>query len=660
MLPMRRIQFALMIACGALLGAPGPELKIEKRLLEQLTASEEAVAPYFVVFAEKADVKPAYYIKDKAQRGRFVVDALKATAERSQAGVRGYLRGMKVDFTPYWVENKIYIPNGTYELARNLALRPEVAAIIAEEVFTLPPVQPGADSSINAIAWGVAKIKADQVWSQYNATGAGIVVGGNDTGVQYTHPALVRQYRGNLGSTYDHSASWKDPTNTCGAAPCDNNGHGTHTAGTMVGETADLVERIGVAPGAKWIACKGCEGSSCSGSYLIACAQWFMDPKGNGDASLQPDVVNNSWGGGGGNSWYQSYVTNWRAAGIFPAFSAGNSGPNCGTVGSPGDYPISFASGATDSADVIASFSSRGPSLFGVIKPDISAPGVSIRSSLPTNTYGNYSGTSMASPHTAGLVALIWSAAPSYRGNIAGTEAIIKSAAAPLTSSQTCGGVPGTSIPNNTYGSGRIDALAAVQAAVGTPVNQPPTVTITSPAAGSQPCGVPLNFAATASDPEDGTLTQIYWTDNGGSLAGPATSFTHTYSCDTGTGNHNIVARVTDSKGLSDTDSITITVYNPNVPAAPTNLKASVNRTTKIVTLTFTDNATNETGFQIERSVKGQNVWSTLPATVPAKPGTGAATATDSPGKGFWDYRVRAVNGNYVSAPSNVSSVKVP
>jgi subtilisin family serine protease len=659
---MRRILFAVFFACGALLAAPGPEVKIERTLLEKLTASEEATAPFFVVLGEKADVKRAHYIRNKAQRGRFVADALKAVAERSQAGVRGYLRGRRVDFTPFWAENKIYIPNGDYELARTLALRPEVAAIIAEEVFRLPPVQPNAENSINAIEWGVAKIRADQVWSQYGVTGAGIVVGGADTGVQFDHPALVRQYRGRLsGGGYDHSASWRDPTNTCAAAPCDNNGHGTHTAGTMAGETADLVNRIGVAPGSKWIACKGCATNSCSGSALVACAQWFLDPKGNGDASLQPDVVNNSWGGAGGNNWYQSYVDNWRAAGIFPAFSAGNSGPGCGTAGSPGDYPASFASGATGSTDVIASFSSRGPSAFGgVIKPDISAPGVGVRSAVPTNGYASYSGTSMATPHTAGLVALVWSAAPLYRGNISATETLIESTALALTTTESCGGVAGSTVPNNTYGYGRIDALAAVQRARNESPNQPPTATITAPAAGSYACGTAITFSATASDPEDGALTQIYWTDNGNPLAGPATSFTHTYSCATGTGNHNIAARVTDSRGLSDTDSITISIFNPSVPAAPANLKASVNRSTRVVTLTFTDNATNETQFVIEWSPRNRNQWASTAVNSPNGAGTGTVNLQHSPGTGFWDYRVRARNSSATSAPSNVSGVKVP
>ena len=220
----------------------------------------------------------------------------------------------------------------------------------------------------------------------YNNRGAGMVVANIDTGVQFNHPALVNQYRGNLGGgSFDHTNNWYDPANICGGAPCDNVGHGSHTMGTMVGDDG-AGNQVGVAPGAKWIACKGCESGSCSGGSLISCAQWILAPGGN--SSLRPNVVNNSWGGGSGSNWYQSYVQSWVAAGIFPAFSAGNSGSACSTANDPGDYPESFASGATDSGDNIASFSSRGPSLFGGVKPNVSAPGVNITPAfLPTLTH---------------------------------------------------------------------------------------------------------------------------------------------------------------------------------------------------------------------------------------------------------------------------------
>src|SRR5207247_10473448 len=128
---------------------------------------------------------------------------------------------------------------------------------------------------------------------------------------------------------------------------------------------------------------------------------------------------NDSWGGGPGVPFFEDFVRAWSAAGIFPAFANGNSGPGCGTAASPADYPESYASGAFDANDAIWGSSSRGPSSFGVgLKPNITAPGVNVRSSVPGAAYKVLSGTSMASPHTTATVALLWAASPSLFGDI--------------------------------------------------------------------------------------------------------------------------------------------------------------------------------------------------------------------------------------------------
>ncbi len=640
-----RLMGLLALLCAApVLVAQNTDHKIDRSLMTSLSSGAEATAPFFVVLKERAELTAASRIPDWAARGAAVVAALQATANRSQAGVRAYLQGEGVTFTPYWVMNAIYVPAGNLALARALARRPEVAAVIAEEVFTLPPLTAGG-AATQAVEWNIAKIRADQVWG--TTQGQGVVVANIDSGVRYTHQALVGQYRGNLGGSFSHADNWYDPTLQCGAVPCDNTGHGTHTMGTMAGTNG-----IGVAPGAKWIACKGCITSTCWSSHLVACAEWIMAP--GGSAAKRPHVVNNSWGGGPGNPWYQSYVDSWRAAGIFPAFSAGNSGPACGTAGSPGDYPQSFASGATDSADVIASFSSRGPSAIdGGIKPDVSAPGVSVRSSYNSSdsSYAWGSGTSMASPHTAGTVALVWAAQPALVGNIAATEQLLGDTAVKLQTTEDCGGTAGQ-IPNNTYGYGRIDALAAVGGSPPPPENQPPAVTITSPANGEAfACGTEVTFTGTASDPEDGSLTaSIAWTDNGAPL-GTGGTVSKTYDCSGDLGGHTIVARVEDSGGLSDTDSITITIFDASVPAAPT-LSATVDGAT--VHLSWTDTA--ET-YDLERreAGKGRNPagpWGVI-ATTPA------TTYDDTPGNGDWEYRVKGCNGTTCSDYSNLVQVKV-
>jgi hypothetical protein len=262
----------------------------------------------------------------------------------------------------------------------------------------------------------------------------------------------------------------------------------------------------------------------------------------------------------------------------------------------------------------------------------------------------------MASPHTAAAVALVWAAAPGYAGNIGGTEQIINDSAAPRFSAETCGGVSGGVSPNNTFGHGLLDALAAVQLAQG-PGNQSPAAAITNPGHGAQiNCNTSVNFTGTATDPEDGDISgSLVWTDNGASL-GSGASFSRTYTC-TQTGNHAIVASATDGGGASDSDTITINIVDPGIPNAPTNLTASVSGAE--VRLDWTDNANNEDGFYVERKRKGGNGWTILQPPVDAN----VSFATDSPGKGNYDYRVRAFRGTptkqVVSDPSNVVAAHV-
>lgn len=341
-------------------------------------------------------------------------------------------------------------------------------------------------------------IEADQVWQTLGFDGAGAVVANIDTGVQYTHPALVDSYRGNLGSgLFDHSYNWFAPTISatnalqCGddydsaLEPCDSDGHGSHTMGTMVGGdgTGPFNMDIGVAPGAEWMACMGCDdyypggAGTCNDLALTRCAEWVMAPTEAtsytvgllGDPTQAPDVVNNSWGGPGGDDWYYSYVQAWRAADIIPVFSAGNSGPACGTLGSPGDMDNVIGVGGTDDQNRNYTYSARGPGLgtgvFPLQKPDIAAPGESVISSVPGDTYDIYSGTSMAAPHAAGLVALLRGIDPSLSfGEI--YSLLTTTAFQDLTIKNGdldgCGLYP--AYPNYVFGYGRIDAYQAAQA----------------------------------------------------------------------------------------------------------------------------------------------------------------------------------------------------
>ncbi len=419
-------------------------------------------ADFYIDFADHADLAAASSILDWADRGAAVVKALQATADASQAEVRKQLDAEQVSYTSFWISNTILVRSGSTALAQQAVEQAAVEAIRAPQTYEIPEPTIGIDEQqINAVEWGIDRINADDVWSTLGVRGEGIVVGSIDTGVNFQHPALAAQYRGNSGGEINHDYNWFDPSQVCaGGIPCDNNNHGTHTMGTMVGGDGGA-NNIGVAPGARWIAAKGCESNSCSDRALLESGQWMLAPTrldGSGaDPARRPQIINNSWGGPGGNSWYSQTIDAWRAAGIFPAFSGGNSGPSCGSAGSPGDDEQAFASGSFDINNVIASTSGRGR-VGGAAKPDLAAPGVNVRSSFANGGYGSLSGTSMASPHTAGTVALIWAAAPTLQGDIGRTMAVLNETAVD-TENLTCGG---TAADNNVWGEGRLDALAAV------------------------------------------------------------------------------------------------------------------------------------------------------------------------------------------------------
>ena len=438
--------------------------KIEPAVASSLA---RGTADFFVRFSEGADLSAAAAVTDWNARGEAVVDALRATADRSQAAARRQLAASGVSYQAFWISNTILVRGGSAAVADRLARLANVVELTEPRTFQIPTPLPGTDEpTINAVEWGVNAIKANQVWSTFGVRGEGIVIANIDTGVDFDHPALVGKYRGNLGGgSFNHNYNWHDPSRICGnpsLVPCDNNNHGTHTMGTMVGDDGGT-NQIGVAPNAKWIAAKGCESGSCSQTALLSSGQWMVAPTdlagANPRSDLRPHIVNNSWGGGGNNPWYLDTVNAWRAAGVFPAFSNGNSGPSCGTSGSPGDYAESYSSGAFDINGAIASFSSRGPASTR-IKPNLASPGVNVRSSINGGGYGNFSGTSMASPHTAGTVALMWSAAPSLVRDIAQTSALLNQTSTD-TSDLTCGG---TAANNNVWGEGKLDALAAVTA----------------------------------------------------------------------------------------------------------------------------------------------------------------------------------------------------
>lgn len=470
--------------------------KVDPWVLETAVAGE---TEFLLYLSEQADLSGAASLNSKEAKGAYVYAQLTAVAQRTQPAVIAQLDTLGVPYRRYWVANMIWV-RGDRQVIAALASRPDVAHLYANPTVAMPPLptnEPLPEQS-EAVGWNIALVNADDVWA-LGYTGQNIVIGGQDTGYDWSHVALVTQYRGWNGSSANHNYNWHDAIRSgnggvCGLnspVPCDDNGHGTHTMGTMLGNDMDpsnpswpagAVNAVGMAPGAKWIGCRNMDVGYGTPATYSECYQWFIapypiggDPFNDGDPSKAPHVINNSWGcppseGCTDPNVLLSIVQAVRAAGIVTVHAAGNSGPGCSTVVDPATiYAESFSVGSTTNTDAISSFSSRGPVTIdgsNRLKPDISAPGSSIRSTLRNNTYGTLSGTSMAAPHVAGLVALVISANPQLAGNVDLIEQIIRETAVPLTSGQTCGGVPGSQIPNNTFGWGRINALTAVQHAL--------------------------------------------------------------------------------------------------------------------------------------------------------------------------------------------------
>ena len=456
-------------AAPTAVSAPGLQ-KVDVRV--QRSVQGGRTGTYWVILRPRADLSGANAIRGWNARGWYVYKRLTQTAAASQRGLRALLSNQGAGFQAFWIINAIRVTSSAATLSA-VAARSEVARIVPDwHVRVETPPRTKDLSKVSVVEWNIDRINAPQVWSTYDDRGQNVTVAIIDTGVQFDHPALKRQYRGisTFGTTVKHDYNWWDPSHICdpqGRAPCDNNGHGTHAMGVIVGDDGGN-NQIGVAPRAHWIAAKGCEDNSCSLSALMSSGQWMLAPTKTDGSSPRPDLrpqaVNNSWGGNGSDEFYRSIVQSWVAAGIFPVFSVGASGPKCGTVGAPASYPESYGVSAFDMSNNIASFASRGPSpLGGNIKPNVTAPGVSIRSSIPINGYAVFSGTSFATPHVVGTVALIWTGAPAFRGDVAGTRAIIDQTAIDV-SNLACGGAPGN---NNVWGEGRLDAFAAVTKAKG-------------------------------------------------------------------------------------------------------------------------------------------------------------------------------------------------
>lgn len=427
----------------------------------------------FVILHDQADLSGAQAIDDPLERRQFVYETLVAHADSSQASLREALDARFVSYQPYYLVNALEVEGGPY-MRMWLSNQPEVDRVLSNPYLRPTPELIGGALG-TAVAptepeWNLTMIGADRVWQELGVRGAGIIIGQSDSGVDWTHPELQERYRGGAG---DHDYHWFDPWYG-DPEPRDQSGHGTHTLGSVLGQT------VGVAPEAEWFACANLQRNLGNPAYYLDCMQFMLAPfPANGNAfingrpELGAHILNNSWGCPGFEGCdpltFQSGVAALREAGVFVVVSAGNDGLiGCETVSAPLSlYDEVFTVGAHNSAGRVTEFSSRGPVTVdgsSRVKPDILAPGEGVLSAYPGGTYEYADGTSMAGPHVAGVVALMWSANPALIGEVEQTAQILRETAQPYTGMVDCGDP--TAVPNATVGYGLVDAYTAVERAL--------------------------------------------------------------------------------------------------------------------------------------------------------------------------------------------------
>ena len=541
------VAWAILISPAVQGAVIAPELEAELAT----RASDEEVS-IIVSFSGRVNHR-SFEVKDRRQRDARLLKALKEKATAAQKPLRALLQSNPARrVRELWVINGMAVTVPALRV-RSLARLPGVESIRPDAILQAPVTAAGNPAPAE---WNLNAVHAPELWSQGH-TGSNVVVANMDTGVDPNHPDLAAKWRGG-------SNSWYDPHGEH-ASPYDRDGHGTQTMGIIVGGASGGTA-IGMAPDARWIAVKLYnDAGEASYSDIHLAFQWLLDPDGDPNTMDAPDVVNASWGlvGTAGRclSEFNHDIDVLKTAGTAIVFAAGNDGPAPQTSLSPANNLAAFSTGAVDSDQLVASFSSRGPSTCDdSIYPKLVAPGVNINTSdlsfggLPLYTV--VSGTSFAVPHTAGAMTLLAGAFP--QASVGELESALTASARDL----------GTAGADNSYGYGLVDVQAAYQIMASGSGNAPSIVS-TPPITATE--GHPYQYPLAASDVDGDEL--VYSLD-----VAPAGMNIDAYSgliawTPTGdqVGAQTVIVRVTDPGGLFATQSFTIAVAGQNAPPVAQN-----------------------------------------------------------------------------------------
>jgi len=632
--------------------------------LQEASSSQTMVKAY-VMLRDQVDVTAldkSLYEENASLKDRvyIVVTSLQQKAVESQDAVLAMLNERPADeiesITSLWIVNMLML-EARAEVYYDLMRHPDVELmdIVPEPNWEKPVAEGPAPASIpNGVEPGIEAINARKMWEQgYDGTGR--LVMGIDSGVHGNHPAVTWKWRGN---SVPASEAWLGS----GSFPndCDGGSHGTHTIGTMTGLDPATADTIGVAPGAEWIA----SGALCGNVTRIQAFQWAMDPDGNPATIADvPDAIGCSWwdpnGGVCASNIYINVLDALEAAGIAVIFSAGNSGPGTSTITRPKNTNTTlvnfWATGALNGNDPnlpIANFSSRGPSTCGgtgslLIKPEASAPGVSVRSATGSSGYGTKNGTSMAAPHVVGAIALLRQAFPNKTGYE--LKLALLNTARDL-------GIPGE---DNDYGTGIIDVWAAFLSMAGPLGAQ----NFTAYSDYQQPDQIQLNWT----DPEtvasgdslvSGTYTMMLFRD--GELLDSVASDIESY-LDTGLNpgtvyRYSLQARVDSIGLLGDIVSTQWTAGGARQPEAVSLF--DVNGNDESVEISWINPSTNIDGTPL-KDFAGVNVYqngvllTTLSRDTSSTGTTDSAVLQLSP-RGYYAWQLTAIDNE---TPQNESTI---